>query len=458
MNTDRLKMNIPDHHRWFREAQFGLFIHWGPYSEVGRGEQVLFREHLDPRQYELEACAWNPQHFDAGEWVQTALDGGFKYAVLTTRHHDGYCLWDSALTDYSSAQQAPGRDFVREYVEATRAAGLRVGLYYSFADWRIPAYWEGPNHDPEGWAAFRDYVHGQVRELLTNYGKIDVFWFDGSWPRNAEAWASERLVAMMRELQPEILINNRLDAVDPETGPAQWQKGALEGAGESMKMGDFGTPEHHITAEERLWESCQTANWRLWGYTRGEHWRPAGVLLDFLCEAASKGGNLLLNVGPDGEGRIPDEFKQCSSALGRWLKIHGEAIYGGTQRGDVVEFVTRGWQVVRGNNLYLIIRFWDGRPDLRIAGFANDVVRAELLSTGQKLHFTRSHEDANGRELIIHGLPEEKPTDLFPVIKLEFDGPPTPLPQFRERLWNCNPRNRTAWARQRGDSVQAYRP
>jgi alpha-L-fucosidase len=433
-------LSLPSYHEWFPSARYGLFIHWGPYAAYGRGEQVLFREHLDQREYEQNACAWNPADFDATQWAKIAVEGGFKYAVLTTRHHDGYCMWDSQYTEYSSARQTPRRDFVREYVEAFRAAGLRVGLYYSLADWRVPAYWEGPRHDPQGWEAFRSYVHLQVEELLTNYGLIDEFWFDGAWPRTAAAWQSERLVARMRELQPHILINNRLDAVDPEEGEARLSAGAIEGAGESKRLGDFGTPEHHITAEKRLWESCQTSTSRLWGYTIGEHWRTTEQLLDFLCESASKGGNLLLNVGPDGEGRIPSEFVERSNAIGTWLTTHGEAIYG-SEMGDVVEFVTRGWQTTRDSNVYLILRFYDGRPELRLPGLENRVIAATLLSNGQQLKFSQDET-----AVTLHGLPTRKPTELFPVIKLELDGPPRPLPLFRERLWNANPLSLTPWA------------
>jgi alpha-L-fucosidase len=161
---------MPDYWRWFSEARYGLFIHWGPYAAYGRGEQVLFREHLDQQAYAEAACRWRPQRFDAARWADVAKQGGMRYAVMTTRHHDGFCMWDTQTTDYSSTAQAAGQDFVGEYVAAFRAAGLRVGLYYSLADWRIPAYWNGPVHDPTGWANFRDYVHQQVLELLTHYG------------------------------------------------------------------------------------------------------------------------------------------------------------------------------------------------------------------------------------------------------------------------------------------------
>lgn len=441
-------MSLPAHWRWFPEARFGLFIHWGPYSAWGRGEQVLFREHLDQRTYADRACAWDPGEFDAAAWAELATTAGMKYAVLTARHHDGYCLWDSAVTDYTSAAQAPHRDFVREYVEAFRAAGLRVGLYYSLADWRIPAYWNGPKADPEGWATFRDYVHAQVRELLSNYGKIDVIWFDGAWPHSAQEWRSFELVAMMRELQPGILINNRLGTVGAEDHVDGG--GVIEAVGHSGTLGDFGTPEHHISPDPgRLWESCQVSTWRLWGYAAGERWRPADYLLDMLVEAASKGGNLLLNVGPDGEGRMPPEFVERARAIGEWLRVHGEAIYG-SEAGEVCEFITAGRQIRKGNRLYLVIRFWDGSGSLTLAGLETRVRRAVLLTTGAELPFEQREDSLTLREL-----PAASPTPLFPVIRLECERPPQPRAWAKDRLWQGDPRRMVAWASSRGASVWA---
>jgi alpha-L-fucosidase len=439
---------LPPHWRWFPESRFGMFIHWGPYAMVGRGEQVLFREHLDQRAYEQRACTWNPQHYDPAHWAAVAKGAGMQYAVLTTRHHDGYCLWDSQVSDYTSVQQAPKRDFVRDYVEAFRAAGLRVGLYYSLADWRISAYWNGPAADPEGWATFRDYVHAQVRELLTHYGKIDVIWFDGAWPQTAAEWQSAELVEMMRSLQPEILINNRLGADDPAT---DLPGSVVPSTGRSKTLGDFGTPEHEIRAEEGLWESCQVTTWRLWGYTTGERWRPADLLLDMLVESAGKGGNLLLNVGPDAEGRLPAGFEERMAAIGAWMAVHGEAIYG-VEAGDVCEFITYGRQTRKGNNLYLIVRFWDTNGEINLGGLATPVKRAVLLTTGEEVSFTQSED-----HLLIHGLPEERPTDLFPVIRLECDGAPQPRPWAKDRLWGGDPRRMVPWAAARGRSVFAGR-
>jgi len=439
--------SISEKWRWFPESRFGLFIHWGAYSACGRGEQVLFREHLDQREYGQAACRWNPRHYDPGAWADVARRAGMKYAVLTSRHHDGFCLWDSKYTDYSTGQQAPRRDFVREFLDAFREAGLRVGLYYSLADWRIPAYWEGPGRDPEGWTAFRAYVHDQVRELLTNYGRIDVFWFDGAWPQTALDWGGPELIEAMRALQPDLLINNRLGAVPAPADGSHANGGAGPGTSE---LGDFGTPEHRIAADpNRLWESCQVSTWRLWGHAVGERWRPADQLLDMLVQAASMGGNLLLNVGPDGQGRLSPQFVERAEEIGRWLEVHGEAIYG-SEGGDVCEMITRGYQIVRGRTLYLVLRFWDRREELRLAGLVTRVERASLLTTGQKLEIEQQND-----VILIKGLPAESPARLFPVIKLECADQPRASSWAIDRLWGGDPRRMTEWARARGTSVFA---
>lgn len=427
-----------------------MFIHWGPYAQFGRGEQVLFREHLNHEEYAKQACAWNPEHFDPELWAYTAKKAGFKYACFTTRHHDGFCMWDSAYTDYSSAKQAAGRDFVKEYTEAFRKAGLRIGLYYSWIDWRLPAYFDGPQKDPEGWERVRTYLHNQVKELLTNYGQIDHFFFDGVWPRNADDLQSVELLEEMRKLQPNILVNNRLGYSNKIEGHRA--DGGI-GAGDSDTLGDFGTPEHAIASEAtRLWESCQVTTWRLWSHVIGERWRNTDVLLDMLCECAEKGGkhggNLLLNVGPTADGQLPPEFVERALEIGRWLDVHGEAIYG-TDGGSLTEFITRGRQTMKDNKLYLIIRFWDGRPELKLADLTSRVLDVELLTTGQSLPF-----EQDGDTLIINGLPREAPTRLFPVIRITCDGKPATNEWGEYRLWEGDPQRVAAWARERrGGSV-----
>ena len=435
--------SIPEKWQWFYQARYGLFIHWGAYAQYERGEQVLFREHLDQNEYAGRARSWIPVHFDAAAWAEQARKGGFRYAVLTTRHHDGFCLWDSATTRYTSASQAAGRDFVREYVEAFRAAGLRVGLYYSLADWRVPAYWAGPGKDPLGWAQFCANVHAQVAELLSNYGKIDVIWFDGAWPHSALDWQAAELIQKIRVLQPDIMINNRLGLLPADTGLTGGHADGGAGAGESRQLGDFGTPEHQIAADNgRLWESCQVSTWRLWGYTRGERWRPADVMLDMLVECAGKGGNLLMNVGPTAQGEFPPEFIERSGLIGEWLATHGEAIYA-SEAGEVCEFITYGRQTRRGDNLYLVIRFWDGSGEVHLAGLETRVRRAVLLTTGQELAFEQTAD-----HVYLRGLPRERPSGLFPVIRLECAGQPVACSWAVDRLWTGDPTRMLDWARE----------
>jgi len=434
-------IDLPEKWRWFSQAKYGLFIHWGPYAAIGRGEQVLFRDHMDPAEYERAACAWNPVEFDAKRWARMAREGGAKYACLTARHHDGYCLWDSDLTDYTSAKQAPKRDFVREYLGALRAEGLRVGLYYSWLDWRVPAFFDGPDEDPEGFARMKAYMHGQVEELLTRYGQIDHFFFDGSWPRSREEIGSPELVQKMRQWQPGILINNRLGF----TGKAQ---GNEEDVGADAEFGDFGTPERHISAEQnRLWESCDVSTWRLWGYAPGERFKSSEQWLDSLCECAEKGGNLLMNIAPDGLGNFPPEAEIRLKEIGAWLAIHGEAVYG-NDNGDFTEFLTHGRQTSKGKDLYLIIRFWEGKSELRVNDLLSDVEKVTLMTTGQSLPFEKIGED-----LIIRGLPILKPCPLFPVIKVSCSTPIETNEWGRYRNWQGDPNRIARWAQRRGRSV-----
>lgn len=431
---------------WFPDARFGMFIHWGPYACLGRGEQVLIRELADQRAYAQRACAWRPCAFDPRAWASTARQAGCRYAVLTTRHHDGFCMWDSRLTDYTSARQAAGCDVVRGFVDACRAEGLRVGLYYSLADWRIPAYFAGPRRDPQGWARFRDYVHGQVAELLSDYGEIAEFWFDGAWPRNAQAWRSRELIAMMRRLQPGILINNRLDSRDPDALPPP--PGQIEAAGESRVLGDFGTPEHHTTADpDRLWEACHTSTWRLWGYAPGERWRDAPQILDLLTDAAAKGGNLLLNVGPDADGVLPAPFVREMARVGRWMEVHGACIRSSTGGTDVAESVTWGRIIRTGDSLFLVVRFWDGSGELVVHGLGTPVRAATLMGSEVALNVT---QDAD--HVVVRGLPRTPPGDLFPVIRLDCVGAPTATPRYGA-LWNGDPMRYHTWSAARGTSV-----
>ncbi len=355
-------------------------------------------------------------------------------------------------SDYTSAAQAAQRDFVPSMLEAfpcRRPAGgplLSAGRFC-----RVPAYLEGPDINPAGWRAFREYVHGQVRELLTNYGKIDVIWFDGlaAHARGLAHWRN--WWRMDARVAAGNLINNRLGkpAVKP-AGPDHY-KNMLEDAGHSRELGDFGTPEHSITADPgRLWESCQVSTWRLWGYTIGEHWRPAELLLDMLVDAAGQGGNLLLNVGPDADGVMPPEFVERARVIGDWLRVNGEAVYG-TEARELPDTVTLGRLSCRGNNLYLILRFWDRRLSLRLPWLQTRVRRAALLGSDCPLSVSQ-----NDWELTISGLPPQMERMLFPVIRLECDAPPAVHPSVgKSPLWSDHPLCYVPWARRRGESVWA---
>lgn len=380
---------------WWRRAKFGMFVHWGLYAIPGRGEWVMNRENIPVAEYEKLAARFTPRHCDLRAWARLAKAAGMNYLVFTTKHHDGFCLWDSQLTGYTSAKTAAGRDFVAEYVAACRAEGLRIGFYFSLMDWHHP---DSDGHgiiDPAARRRFVDYVHGQVRELCTRYGKIDVLWYDVPWPYDAEQWRSVELNAMVRALQPGILINNR-----------------------SWTDEDFGTPEQCVKAEAagRDWEACITLNDN-WGYHRGDHnWKTAGQVIMTLADCARDGGNLLLNVGPDGDGVIPAESQRILREVGSWLERNGEAIYG-TDRAEV------GWGnwgklTVKGRMLYLLVANWVG-AELVVGRLKCQPVAARFVATGQSITF-----EALPHGVRLTGLPEAAPDFPVTVIAIEMDAVP----------------------------------
>ncbi|MEM1531198.1 MAG: alpha-L-fucosidase, partial [Candidatus Bathyarchaeia archaeon] len=376
-----VKFEVPERLRWWVEARFGMFIHWGLYAIPARGEWVMFFERIPKSEYAKLARRFNPRRFDADEWVTLAKEAGMRYMVLTTRHHDGFCLWDSQVSDFTSVKATPAkRDFIAEYVEACRRAGMRIGFYYSLLDWRWPEYWDGPAKNPEGWARLRDYVHAQVRELMTNYGKIDILWYDGAWPYKAEDWQSERLNAMVRSLQPNIIINNRSGL--PE---------------------DFETPEQHIRYHERPWESCMTIDESWWGYHAGDrHLKSTLEIVRLLVRCVAGNGNLLLNVGPRADGSIPEAYKRRLRAVGEWLKRNGESIYGAGAAPFRAAHL--GHVTAKGNKVYVHVFYWPGKSEICIAGIKNRVTGARMLAADKTLP-SEQRED----RLFIKGLPKRPP-------------------------------------------------
>ncbi len=391
------------HHRriqWWREQRFGMFIHWGLYSQLARQEWVMNRECIPIREYEKLASTWNPGPCPAREWARLAKKAGMKYMVMTAKHHEGFLLWDSQMSRYNAMRQGPKRDLVREYVDAARAEGLRVGLYYSLMDWHHP---DGARcvRDHAARKRFLDYTKGCVRELCSNYGKIDILWYDVAHPlRDARAWDSVALNRMVRELQPDILINNRSHL--PE---------------------DFGTPEGHVQAEDegRDWEACMPFNYS-WGWlpTPSEDWRGVREVLGYLRIAAAGCGNLLLNIGPKPDGSVPEEAVERLTRIGKWLDRNGAAVYGKTDRIKKMEWMALGNWSRKGLTYYYWVWHWPG-SELSIGGLTEKVKSARLLPDGKRLRCVQQ-----GERLRIQGMPEQCPDPFceMAVLELKFDAVP----------------------------------
>ncbi|WP_130836479.1 alpha-L-fucosidase [Lachnoclostridium sp. Marseille-P6806] len=327
---------------WYTHDRFGMFIHWGLYSIPARGEWVRSTEQMPESEYVKFFEEFDAADYDPKSWARAAKEAGMKYVVLTAKHHDGFCLFDSQYTDWKATNTKAGRDLIREYVDAVRAEGLRVGLYYSLLDWHHPDYPHfGDRIHPDRnrpecgnenrvWERYLEYFHNQVRELCTNYGRIDLLWFDFSYDdMRGEKWGATKLMNMVRELQPDVIIDNRLEV----SGEG---RGSLAECRPTPYHGDFVSPEQMIPPEGILdvegnpmvWEACVTMNGH-WGFCGTDRlFKPAPMLIKKLVECVSKGGNLLLNVGPDARGNIPEESMAILGEIGRWMKKNHESIYG----------------------------------------------------------------------------------------------------------------------------------
>ena len=401
----------PEHERrirWWQEARFGMFIHWGLYSVIGRHEWAMEMEGIPIPQYELLAKHFDPQPNAARAWARLARQAGQKYMVMTTKHHEGFCNFDTKLTDYCAPKQAAGRDLVREFVEAAREEGLRVGFYYSLMDWHHP---DGANcaTDEGARQRFVAYTHGLIRELMSNYGKIDILWYDVDWPLTAEQWESEKMNAMVFQLQPDIIVNNR-----------------------NGLPGDFSTPEQRIQAanEGRAWEACMTLN-DSWGYHKADNnWKSPNTVINNLITCAHGGGNYLLNIGPKPDGSIPEESVEILQAVGKWTSQNGTAIYR-TERNDLSRHVYANF-TRRANTVYAHIDKWPAdtpaeewlsfyQPPsvISFGGWQTKVKSVRLLLGDKPLTFAQ-----DGLSLRITGLPAAAPNDPPTVIMIECEGKP----------------------------------
>ena len=349
---------------WFTHDRFGMFIHWGLYSMPARHEWIKTRERIPEEKYDKYFKYFNPDLFDAREWARQAKAAGMKYAVLTTKHHEGFCLFDSKYTDYKSTNTPCGKDIVREYVDAFRAEGLKIGFYYSLIDWHHPDFTvdmihprrDDPNaqklNEGRDMHRYAEYMRNQVTELLTNYGKIDILWFDFAYGElRGEAWKATKLMQMVRSHQPDVIVDNRLEASGEGFGSLVTEHPAYY-------SGDFVSPEQILPPEgirnvcgERVpWELCATMN-NNWGYVPYDtNYKPSSMLIRKLVECVSKGGNLILNVGPDATGRFPAQSCRLLDEIGAWMALNGESIYGcGSAELPKPDW---GWYTRRAGKLY----------------------------------------------------------------------------------------------------------
>ena len=407
---------------WWREARFGMFIHWGLYAvpagewkgETKHAEWILTTAQIPVKQYEKFASQFNPVKFDAKQWVTTAKDAGMKYIVITSKHHDGFCLFDSKLTDYDVIDATPfKRDILKELSDECHSQGLKMCWYHSIMDWHHPDYlprrkWEKRSSEGADFDRYIEYMKGQVKELITNYGEISVLWFDGEWESTWDHEKGKNLYKYVRSLKPNIIINNRVGkgragmagTYDPKTSP-----------------GDFGTPEQEIPATGLGydWETCMTMNDH-WGYNKNDHnWKSKEDLIRKLVDIASKGGNFLLNVGPTAEGLFPQPSIERLAAMGKWMKINGDSIYGTSA--SLFSKLDWGRSTTKPGKLYLHVFEWPSDGKLQVPGLISKAESAYLLAD-PKIELNIDYQSDSAVILV----PEKAPDTIVSVIVLEFKG------------------------------------
>lgn len=419
--------------KWWTDARFGMFIHWGLYSLAARHEWVKSNERITNENYQKYFDNFNPDEFDPKKWAKEAKAAGMKYAVLTTKHHEGFCLFDSKYTDYKATNTKAHRDLVKEFVEAFRAEGIKVGFYYSLLDWHYPDYTVDDVHPQRpadslkgaqkdaayarlnkgrDMAKYQQYLKNQITELLTNYGKIDILWLDWTWDAGAkygkhpQDWDALNLIKLVRKLQPQIIVNNRL-GLD--------QEGYADG-------GDFVTPEQVKPAEllkykGKYWETCQTFSGS-WGYYRDENtWKNQHQLLDLLITSTANGGNLILNVGPTARGEFDYRATRALDSLAYWMHENKKSIYDCTYppaQYDLPEAMNeRLTYDPATKRLYLHLMNYPTDGKLVLPDYNGKISYAQLLNDDSEIPYTVAE---NGKDLVLK-LPKIKPPYEVPVIE-----------------------------------------
>ncbi|SCW86027.1 alpha-L-fucosidase [Rhizobium mongolense subsp. loessense] len=433
MNVQNLQaLTLPDAKKaWFVHDRFGLFVHWGLYALPARHEWVKSREELSDADYQNYFDHFDPDLYDPRDWARRARAAGMKYVVLTSKHHEGFCLWDTKTTDYKVTNTPYGRDLLLPFVEAFRAEGLKIGFYYSLIDWHHPDFTIDPRHpqrnrpdavkinEARDIRRYAAVMREQVRELLTDFGRVDVMWFDFSYPqwkqgdlvgKGQKDWESESLVRLVRELAPDTIINNRLDLAD--------------------LVPDIVTPEQYVPrawperdGKRMTWEACHTFSGS-WGYHRDEDsWKSPEQLIQLLIGSVAMGGNLLMNVGPTARGTLDHRAKAALSAYEEWIALHGRSIYGCTQSEFSAPLDCRLTQ--NGSRLYIHLFNWPFRH-LHFDALAGKIEYAQFLHDGSEVAWLKpsgntlwkNSQFPVGEDTVSFVLPVRRPSVTVPVIEV----------------------------------------
>ncbi|MDR2975995.1 MAG: alpha-L-fucosidase [Streptococcaceae bacterium] len=423
--------------QWFTQSRYGMFIHFGLYSIAARHEWVQTLEEISSEQYKKYFEHFDPDLLNAKDWAKKAKADGFKYVIITAKHHEGFCLWDTQFTDYKVTNTPYQKDLLKELIEAFRAEGIKIGIYYSLLDWHHPDFLVDGYHPmrnnahyienhPGNMAAYRNYMRNQISELLSNYGTIDYLWFDFSYEnrnwgnsqgKGEKDWGSEELEKLIYSIQPDILINDRLGLNRGVSTPEQFARSkGMEG--------------------DELWETVQTLN-NSWGYDRDNlNFKSAEMVAKQLVDTVSKGGNFTMNIGPNARGLWDTTSEKILDEVGRWLEKHGKSVYHATGSKYPAPADCRYTQ--NGNKLYLHIFSWPYRT-LLLPELGGKVDFATLMNDGSEIRFVDSKDIGGERQatddlqkeitevhikesldptMLVLNLPIRRPDELIPVIEL----------------------------------------